>query len=54
MYNISKLMNILDFYTLHRTKFVSDDWMVNMGYMETAVDKKGQMVRYMYMHMYIL
>lgn len=24
---------------MHRTKFVSDDWIVNMGYMETAVDK---------------
>ena len=37
-----KIDEYLDFYTLHRTKFVSDDWMVNMGYMETAVDEKDK------------
>ena len=37
-----KIDEYLNFYTLHRTKFVSDDWMVNMGYMETAVDEKDK------------
>ena len=37
-----KMDEYLDFYTLHRTKFVSDDWMVNMGYKETAVDEKDK------------
>ena len=42
IYVYFKIDEYLDFYTLHRTKFVSDDWMVNMGYMETAVDEKDK------------
>ena len=42
IYVYFKIDEYLDFYTLHRTKFVSDDWMVNMGYMEKVVDENDK------------